>query len=147
MTLQEIITRLPYSPPFIFVDELQEVSENGATGNYTFKPNEFYYQGHFKDFPVTPGVILTETMAQIGLVCLGIYLLKDELIKKEIPSIALCSTEVEFLAPVFPGEKVTVISQKEYFRFGKLKCKVEMRNSNNKIVCNGTLSGIIKNEK
>ncbi len=147
MTTKEILDLLPYATPFLFADELHEVSENGAKGSYTYKPDEFFYQGHFKGFPITPGVILTETMAQIGLVCLGIYLCKDYLTASNIPEIALISSEMNFLAPVYPGEKVTVTSQKNYFRFNKLKCEVEMRNSENKIVCTGTIAGMIKYSK
>jgi len=147
MTTSEILSLLPYAPPFLFADELYEITEHGAKGSYTYKPGEYFYQGHFKNFPVTPGVILTETMAQIGVVCLGIYLLKDNITAMSIPEIALTSVEIDFLVPVFPGEKVTIISQKKYFRFNKLKCDVEMRNSHNKIVCNGTISGIIKYRK
>ncbi len=83
MTKQEIIKKLPYQKPFLFVDELTEISENGITGNYTFIENEYFYEGHFKENPITPGVILTETMAQIGVVCLGIYLLKDEVFNRK----------------------------------------------------------------
>ena len=144
MTPEEIIKLLPYSEPFLFVDELNEVSENGVKGSYIFKPDSYFYKGHFKDYPVTPGVILTETMAQIGVVCLGIFLLKDELSDFKKPQIALTSNEVEFLKPVFPGEKVIVISEKIYFRFGKLKCKVTMENSEGTIVCQGTIAGMIK---
>jgi 3-hydroxyacyl-[acyl-carrier-protein] dehydratase len=147
MTTKEILNLLPYSPPFIFVDELNEVTENGATGTYTYRADEYFYEGHFTDFPVTPGVILTETMAQIGVVCLGIYLLKADITANSQPAIALSSVAIDFLAPVFPGEKVTVVSQKKYFRFGKLSCDVEMRNSAGKIVCNGNISGIIKSKK
>jgi 3-hydroxyacyl-[acyl-carrier-protein] dehydratase len=136
----DIISKLPYSKPFLFVDEIITIDENGVEGCFRFSENLDFYKGHFKDNPVTPGVILIETMAQIGLVCLGIYLLKDENNK---PKIALTSTEIEFLKPVFPNEKVTVISEKIYFRFGKLKCKVKMVNSNNKEVCSGTISGMI----
>ena len=144
MITKEILNLLPYSPPFLFADELVEVTENGAKGSYTFKPGEYFYQGHFTNNPVTPGVILTETMAQIGVVCLGIYLLKDDIAAgTPMPMIALSSVEVDFLAPVFPGEKVTVTSQKKYFRFNKLKCEVEMRNASGEIVCSGTISGII----
>jgi 3-hydroxyacyl-[acyl-carrier-protein] dehydratase len=144
MTTKEILALLPYSSPFLFVDELYEINDDGAKGSYTFKHTDFFYEGHFKNSPVTPGVILTETMTQIGLVCLGIFLLREELTKDTTPAIALTATNVEFLAPIFPGEKVTVSSQKEYFRFGKLKCKVEMRNGEDKIVCTGVISGMIK---
>jgi len=141
MNAAEIISNLPYSDPFLFVDEITAIDENGVEGNFTFKEDLDFYKGHFKDNPVTPGVILTEVMAQIGVVCLGIYLLNELVIKNT--SIALTSNEIEFLKPVFPNEKVTVISEKIYFRFGKLKCKVKMINQQGIEVCNGTIAGII----
>jgi 3-hydroxyacyl-[acyl-carrier-protein] dehydratase len=144
MNQTEIIKNLPYQKPFLFVDELTEISENGITGNYTFKENEFFYEGHFKNNPITPGVILTETMAQIGLVCLGIFLLKDEILSEDKKSkIALTSNQIDFFLPVLPNEKVIVISEKEYFRFNKLKCKVKMVNEKNELVCRGTISGML----
>ena len=140
----EIIKNLPYTNPFLFVDELIEISENGVTGNYTFNESAFFYEGHFKGNPITPGVILTETMAQIGVVCLGVYLLKDKISSEEKKSqIALTSNNIDFYLPVLPNEKVTVISEKEYFRFNKLKCKVRMMNDKNELVCRGTISGMI----
>lgn len=144
MTKEEIIKILPYQKPFLFVDDLTEVSEDGATGHYTFKETEYFYKGHFKDNPITPGVILTECMAQIGVVCLGIYLMKDDLSENFHPQIALTSSCVDFFLPVYPGEKVTVISEKEVFRFGKLKCKVRMFNETGDLVCRGRISGMLQ---
>lgn len=141
MNKEQIILKLPYSKPFLFVDEIIAIDENGVEGTYTFDPNLDFYKGHFKDDPVTPGVILTEVMAQIGLVCLGIFLLNDDLNKNT--SIALTSTDIEFLKPVFPNEKVNVISKKIYFRFGKLKCKVIMKNEQGVEVCTGIIAGMI----
>jgi 3-hydroxyacyl-[acyl-carrier-protein] dehydratase len=141
MTHQEIISKLPYSQPFLFVDELTEINENGVTGNYTFDEKLDFYKGHFKEGPVTPGVILTEVMAQIGLVCLGIHLL-DKTFNTNT-SIALTSTSIEFIKAVFPNEKVSVISEKIYFRFGKLKCRVKMTNSSGDLVCMGEIAGMI----
>lgn len=142
MDAKEILNRLPYSKPFLFVDELQQIDENGSVGTYTYSPDLDFYKGHFKDHPVTPGVILTETMAQIGLVCLGIYLVgsADE---NSIGHVMLTSTAIDFMKPVFPGEKVTVTSEKVYFRFNKLHCKVSMQNEEGVVVCKGTLSGMV----
>ncbi|MEJ5092059.1 hydroxymyristoyl-ACP dehydratase [Sphingobacterium faecium] len=140
MNVTDIIAQLPYSKPFLFVDELLHVDENGSIGTYTFDENLDFYKGHFKEKPVTPGVILTETMAQIGLVCLGIYLLNHELKNTQI---AFTSADIQFLKPVYPREKVTVISQKVYFRFGKLKCNIMMKNEAEQEVCRGTLAGIL----
>ncbi|RZJ24836.1 MAG: hydroxymyristoyl-ACP dehydratase [Flavobacterium sp.] len=141
MTNEYIVSKLPYSQPFLFVDELLHVDENGAEGTFTFQENMPFYEGHFKDNPVTPGVILSEVMAQIGVACLGIYLVADEL--TEQTKIAMSSMDIEFLKPVFPGEKVTVKSRKIYFRFGKLKCEVDLYNSRGEQACSGKISGII----
>jgi 3-hydroxyacyl-[acyl-carrier-protein] dehydratase len=137
-----ILQKLPYSKPFLFVDELFSITENSAEGSYTFKQDEYFYQGHFKEYPVTPGVILVECMAQIGLVCLGIHLVANA--KAEAIEVALSSHQVDFYKPVFPNEKVRVISEKEYFRFHKLKCKVKMINGAGEIVAKGTISGMMR---
>ena len=89
MNTQEILDLLPYSSPFLFVDELIEINDEGIKGTYTYRESEYFYAGHFKNNPVTPGVILTETMAQIGLVCLGIYLSGNNETEMPMPDIAL----------------------------------------------------------
>ncbi len=144
MKKEDIINLLPYQNPFLFVDEIESISENGVIGRYTFKEDETFYEGHFKSNPITPGVILTECMAQIGLVCLGIYLLSNELNKNVNPQIALTSHHMDFYLPVLPKERVTVISEKEMFRFNKLKCKVKMLNEEQELVARGVISGMLK---
>jgi len=146
MTSEQIISVLPYQAPFLFVDALTTISEDGIIGNYTFKKDEYFYKGHFKEHPITPGVILTETMAQIGVVCLGIYLTRNNEKSNRAPQVALTSSAIDFYVPVYPGEQVTVISEKEYFRFNKLKCKVQLLNAQEQLVCRGFISGMI-NEK
>ena len=145
MNSKEIIRELPYSEPFLFVDEITKIDENGVQGTYTLRKNSFFYEGHFKDNPVTPGVILTETMAQIGVVCLGIYLLGRKQVELK-PKIALTSNQIDFYLPVFPGDKVKVVSEKIYYRFKKLKCSVRMLNEKNELVCRGEMAGMIVNE-
>lgn len=144
MKTAEILSYLPYGAPFHFVDVLTEVSDEGVVGSHYFSTTDYFYNGHFKDNPVTPGVILTEVMAQIGVVCLGIYLMRDKLDRGKL-HVAMTSSDVEFFLPVYPGEEVRVMSQKDYFRFNKLKCRVELRNEKNELVCRGYISGMFKN--
>jgi 3-hydroxyacyl-[acyl-carrier-protein] dehydratase len=144
MTSEEIIALLPYEEPFLFVDQLRDISEEGISGHYSYNKNAFFYKGHFKDKPVTPWVILTETAAQIGLVCLGIYLLRSELSNVNNIQIAFTSSQMDFYIPVLPGETVFVESEKQYFRFNKLKCNVKLFNAQQDLVCRGNLSGMIK---
>jgi 3-hydroxyacyl-[acyl-carrier-protein] dehydratase len=143
MKEKDILNLLPYDRPFLFVDTLDEFSEEGIKGSYTYVADSDFYKGHFKDMPVTPGVILTETMAQIGVVSLGIYLLRDRL-KEGFPNIALTSSAMDFFIPVFPGERVEVISKKEVWRFGKLRCSVQMFNQKKELVCRGKISGMVQ---
>lgn len=141
MNGQEIIAALPYSDPFLFVDEIEEVTASSIRGNYTFPIDSFFYGGHFKNNPITPGVILTEAMAQIGLVSLGIYLLRD----KDLTNlqVAFTSADVSFIKPVFPNEKISVLSDLKYFRFNKLKCNIKLYNQENELAAEGVLAGML----
>ncbi|MEE2801183.1 MAG: acyl carrier protein, partial [Bacteroidota bacterium] len=118
---------------------INEIHENGVVGWYRFRESESFYKHHFKNNPVTPGVILTECMAQIGLVCFGIYLNPS----LEHASIVMTENHVIFEKIVLPDEVVIVSSTLVYYRFNKLKVQVNMRNENNEIIARGTLSGMI----
>ena len=144
MQSEEIIRLLPYQNPFLFVDEISYVDENKIIGNFTFDENLNFYEGHFKNNPITPGVILIETMAQIGLASFGIYLSRNDL---KPMNIAFTASKVDFLKPVFPNEKVVVTAEKVYFRFGKLRCQIQMTNVNNQVVCKGILDGMLIQNK
>jgi len=146
MEKEKIITHLPYQEPFLFVEEILSIDEQSVEGCYTFKKDAYFYRGHFKDHPVTPGVILTETMAQIGLVCLGIYL-GASTHSDGASQIALTAQQVDFFIPVYPGERVVVKAEKIYYRFQKLKCKVRMYNASNALVCAGEIAGMISTTK
>lgn len=141
-----ILDLLPYRSSFRFVDELSFVDENKVVGHYTLRENAFFYADHFPGNPVTPGAILTEIMAQIGLVVLGIYLITDVPGSTAPGSVfpLLSSANVEFYKMVLPGQRVTVTSKKEYFRFDKLKCQVEMHDATGQRVAKGIFSGFLK---
>ena len=112
--LEQVLEWLPYAEPFRFVDELEELTETRAVGYFCFRADLPFYQGHFKDHPVTPGVILTECMAQIGLVCMGIFLLREQIANGHQPGVAMSSQAVDYYRPVYPGERVRVTAEQEY---------------------------------
>ena len=140
----KLISQLPYQDPFWFVDTIEDVSEDFIKGSYTFKATSWFYKGHFKDHPITPGVILTECAAQIGLDSLGLFILSQDK-NSDLSQIrlAMTSTNIEFLKPVLPDEKVIIEAEKIYFRFNKLKSSVKMFNINGDLILRGDIAGVI----
>src|SRR5512137_2288214 len=73
-TILQILLNIPQQHPFRFIDEILELDEEHIVGAYRFREDEYFYPGHFPGQPITPGVILIETMAQTGVVAFGLYL-------------------------------------------------------------------------
>ncbi len=143
MTPEEILQKLPQQEPFRFVDEILELDDEHAVAAYTWRPEADFYRGHFPGNPVTPGVLLVESMAQGGVVSLALHLMsREEGADLEKLVFFFTDSNVEFHGVVRPGDRVIVRSRKVYFRRRKLRCEVEMHREDSELVCSGVLSGM-----
>ena len=140
MTPAQVLAALPQQPPFRFVDAIAEISEEHIVGSYSFTGAEFFYAGHFPGNPITPGVILVECMAQIGVVALGLYLAARTNMARDLVTL-FSEANVEFLGVVRPGQSASVRAERIYFRHRKLKVRAEMR-CEDILVCTAELAGI-----
>ena len=143
MTREEILAAVPQQPPFRFIDEILELGDDHIVAAYTFRPELDFYRGHFPGRPITPGVILVESMAQAGVVALGIHLLSREIGSDADKYTTLFTDmQVEFNGIVEPGTRVVTTGRKLFFRRRKLRAEVEMKREDGTVVCSGTLSGM-----
>lgn len=144
---QEILQLVPQQEPFRFIDEIISLDDEQIVGAYRFREDEYFYRGHFPGNPITPGVILIETMAQVGVVAFGIYLLSRQKNMRpgrmKLPiSLFSLADGVEFKNIVKPGERVIVTAKKIYFRKITIKANVSMEREDGETICSGILSGV-----
>jgi 3-hydroxyacyl-[acyl-carrier-protein] dehydratase len=139
-----ILALLPQQDPFRFVDEILEVDDEHIVSRYTFREDAFFYRGHFPGNPITPGVILIESMAQTGVVALGIYLVTRERGAEDVRKVLTVFTDctAEFSGVVRPGDTVTIRAKKVFFRRMKLRAEVEMRLAGGTLVATATVAGM-----
>ena len=140
----EVLELLPQQEPFRFVDEILEVDENHIVARYRFRPEADFYSGHFPGDPITPGVILVESLAQVGVVALGIYLYALEFGREGVTERVALFTDasIDFSGIVKPDEQVTISAKKVFFRRGKLRTEASMALDDGTVVCSGTISGL-----
>jgi 3-hydroxyacyl-[acyl-carrier-protein] dehydratase len=143
LTTAEVFELIPQKPPFRFVDEIVEVDGDHVVSAYTFRPDEYYYAGHFPGYPVTPGVIVLESMCQTAF-ALAIYLLALEAPVDDIKRLVMMTTEssVEFERIVRPGESVRVTVHKVFWRRRKLKSTAAMTLADGTPVSRATIGGM-----
>ncbi len=120
LNLQEILGVLPHRYPMILVDRILNIAEDGATikglKNVTF--NESFFQGHYPGFPVMPGVLIVEAMAQVGAV---LTMQRDDA-RGRIPLIGAID-DVKFRRMVVPGDQLIIDCQLIWMRgsIGRIK--------------------------
>ena len=141
LTAAEVLAALPHRPPFRFVDEILEIDEDHIVAAHRFGEDADFYRGHFPGNPITPGVLLLETMAQAGVVAHGIYLL-GRAAAAAAALIVFTDATVEFASIVRPGERVLVRGRKLVFRRGLLRAQVEVHREAGDLVCSATIAGM-----
>lgn len=105
---------IPHRPPFLFVDEIVTERPDGLVARRTWRAEEEFYRGHYPGAPITPGVLLCESVFQTAACHLVLRArAAGGGMGEGMPLIAKIS-EVRFRSPVFPGDDVQMeVRQKD----------------------------------
>jgi 3-hydroxyacyl-[acyl-carrier-protein] dehydratase len=103
MTKEAILAAIPHRPPFLLIDEIVEQSADRIVCRKTFSPDEYFYQGHYPGYPLTPGVLLCEAALQSGAV-----LLSQQAANAGGVPVATRLNDVKFKKMVRPGDLIDV---------------------------------------
>jgi 3-hydroxyacyl-[acyl-carrier-protein] dehydratase len=110
----DVTDLIPHRPPFLFVDEIVSHTADGLTAKRTWRADEDFYKGHYPGAPITPGVLLCESVFQAAACHLALKAQAAGAKAGEgVPLIAKIS-DVRFRSPVYPGDTILLeVKQKD----------------------------------
>jgi UDP-3-O-[3-hydroxymyristoyl] N-acetylglucosamine deacetylase/3-hydroxyacyl-[acyl-carrier-protein] dehydratase len=141
--INDIKKRLPHRYPFLLIDKIIELSDNHVVGVKNVTTNEPFFDGHFPNEPVMPGVLQVESMAQCG----GVFVLSKVPDPQNYNTYFLKIDEVKFRQKVVPGD-VLVIRMELLSPFRRGICHMKgVAYVGENIVCEATLlAQVFKNK-
>jgi beta-hydroxyacyl-ACP dehydratase FabZ len=104
LNIEEIRELLPHRYPMLLVDRILDMNETRIVGIKNVSMNEPFFMGHFPDFPVMPGVLIIEAMAQVA----GVLVLKSLGGRNEKLVLLASVEEAKFRKPVIPGDQLKI---------------------------------------
>lgn len=120
MNINEIKKILPHRYPFLLVDKIIEIeSGKRVVGIKNVTANEPFFQGHFPDYPVMPGVLIVEALAQVSA-----FLVMSEPANQDKIGVLAGIDQMRFKKQVFPGDALTLRAELVAFKRGVGKANV-----------------------
>ncbi|GAB6188729.1 3-hydroxyacyl-ACP dehydratase FabZ [Marinitoga arctica] len=136
ININEILKILPHRYPFLLVDSVLEITEKKIIAYKNVSINEPFFQGHFPNYPIMPGVLIIEGLAQTA----GILLMKD--LKEETIPLFLGIDKARFKKEVRPGDKLIYETEVIQEKMGMYKLNAIAKVENKKVTTCELMVGI-----
>ncbi len=144
ISIQEIFEFLPHRFPFLMIDKVLEINVQNeyvkAIKNVTI--NEPFFQGHFPEYPIMPGVLIIEAMAQAAAVGLK-YIFPEY---KDKLFVLAGVDKVKFRQPVYPGDTL-ILEAKGFKKKGPIIKTTATARVGDKIVAEGEITAAMKEKE
>ena len=112
--MEEIHRRIPHRPPFLFVDEIFEINDLGATTRLQVSPDFPFFEGHYPGNPIMPGVLLCEAVFQTGAIYLAEKLGAAALDATKVDPVLSRIRDARFKRMILPGDALEIqVTEKE----------------------------------
>jgi len=142
MNIDEIMKILPHRYPFLLVDKVLEIDEDEIKAIKNVSINEPYFVGHFPEYPIMPGVLQIEGLAQTA----GILMLKDKQEGDSVP-LFLGIDKARFKKEVRPGETITYNVKLLNENSGVYRFEGKVTNKEGKVCCKATILAALKTDE
>ena len=103
LNIEEIKKLIPHRKPFLFIEECKVIKKGKIGESFrTFDETEYFFEGHFPNNPIVPGVVIVEAMAQTA----GVVVSENLINNKDQSVLFMSITKAKFRKPVLPNYKI-----------------------------------------
>ena len=106
--MEDIHRRIPHRPPFLFIDNILEITDTGAKASLTVREDFSFFEGHYPGNPIVPGVLLCESVFQTGAIFLADFLKNQTLTDDKVTPVLSRIRDARFKRMVLPGDQIEI---------------------------------------
>ena len=112
--MEDIHRKIPHRPPFLFIDNILDITERGARTSLYIREDFSFFEGHYPGNPIMPGVLLCESVFQTGAIFLAEHLKSQALTDDNVTPVLSRIRDARFKRMILPGDEIEIsVSMKD----------------------------------